>query len=81
MKFAFTARGLREYRALPAVLQNAVDKQLVSLLRNLRHPSLNAKKYDQANDVWQARVSRSHRFYFRIEDGVYVILAITPHPK
>jgi len=81
MKLAFTARGLRDYGALPPLLQRTVDKQLALLLQNLRHPSLNAKKYDQANDVWQARVTRSYRFYFRIEDDVYVILTIAPHPK
>ena len=81
MKFALTARALRDYRALRPPLQRTADKQLGLLLKSLRHPSLNAKKYDRANDVWQARVSRSHRFYFRIEGDTYVILAIISHPK
>lgn len=51
------------------------------LLENLHHPSLRAKKYDEANDRWQARVNRSWRFYFIIEGDTYVILDVIPHPK
>jgi hypothetical protein len=42
---------------------------------------LHAKKYDEANDIWQARVNRSWRFYFVIRGDEYVILSIIPHPK
>jgi plasmid maintenance system killer protein len=51
------------------------------LIGNLGHPSLHAKKYDEAQDIWQARVNRSWRFYFVIREDEYVILSIIPHPK
>jgi len=51
------------------------------LVQNLHHPSLRAKKYDEANDRWQARVNNAWWFYFTIEDSTYVILDIIPHPK
>ncbi len=51
------------------------------LEQNLRHPSLRAKKYDEANDRWQARVNRGWRFYFKIEDDTYFITELIPHPK
>jgi len=57
------------------------DKQLGFLLSNLRHPSLRAKKYDEARDIWQARVDNQYRFYFRIEGDTYQILSVIPHPK
>jgi len=43
----------------PLPVQRAFDKQLRFLAANLHHPSLHAKKYDEANDRWQARVSRN----------------------
>jgi hypothetical protein len=49
------------------------------LLRDLRHPSIQAKKYDATR--WQGRVTRGWRFYFRIEDDAYVVLDIMAHPK
>jgi mRNA-degrading endonuclease RelE of RelBE toxin-antitoxin system len=81
MKFTFTERGFRDYQSLPAKLQTRVDKQLAFLLRNLRHPSLRAKKYGEANDIWQARINKDYRFYFCIEDDIYKIISIIPHPK
>ena len=51
------------------------------LVEDLRHPSLHAKKYDEARDIWQARVSKSWRFYFQIEGDTYTILSLIPHPK
>jgi len=51
------------------------------LLTNLLHPSLHAKKYDEAKDLWQARVNKDWRFYFTIADDTYRIEKIIPHPK
>jgi len=51
------------------------------LEQDLHHPSLRAKKYDESQDLWQARVNRDWRFYFQIHDDVYYIVDIIPHPK
>jgi hypothetical protein len=48
---------------------------------NLLHPSLRAKKYSEAEDLWQARVNRDWRFYFNIVDDAYVIRDLVSHPK
>jgi len=51
------------------------------LVQDIRHPSLRAKKYDEAQDIWQARVNQDWRFYFQIEGGTYILLDIMKHPK
>jgi hypothetical protein len=51
------------------------------LARNLRHPSLRAKKYDEARDIWQARVNGGWRLYFLIRGDLYYLLDMIPHPK
>jgi mRNA-degrading endonuclease RelE of RelBE toxin-antitoxin system len=81
MKLLFSERALRDYNALSPTLQASVDKQLALLLTNLRHPSLHAKKYDERRDIWQGRITRDYRFYFRIEDDTYAIISIRKHPK
>ena len=81
MKHAFSERFIRQYRALTPALKAKVDKQIAFLVANLHHPSLRAKKYDEANNVWQARVDDSYRFYFKIEGDTYLILSLIPHPK
>jgi hypothetical protein len=44
----FSERFVRSYASTPAAIQRAFDRKLELLLHNLRHPSLRAKKYDEA---------------------------------
>jgi hypothetical protein len=65
----------------PPAVRKAFFKQAKLLEQNLRHPSLRAKKYDEANDRWQARVTKDWRFYFKIIGDTYFITELIPHPK
>ena len=65
----------------PVAVRKAFYKQVSLLVQNLHHPSLHAKKYDESNDRWQARVNKNWRFYFRIIGDTYRILRVVPHPK
>ena len=71
----------RSYVKTPPDVRKVFLKQAVLFVRDLRYPSLHAKKYDEAGDVWQARVNDDWRFYFRIEGDTYVFLDIVHHPK
>lgn len=81
MTASFTLRFRKQYQKLSKDRQAKFDKQLAFLLSNLRHPSLRAKKYDEAQDIWQARVDDDYRFYFKIQGDLYILLSIIPHPK
>lgn len=81
MNIQFTPRAKRDYADLPPRIQRAVDKQLDFLRENARHPSIQAKKYSETEDVWQGRVTRDYRFYFQIAGDTYLILRVIPHPK
>lgn len=81
MKILFSRRFLDSLDDAPSEVRKAFFKQLAFLERNLRHPSLHAKKYDEARDIWQARVNRDWRFYFRIEGDEYHLHEMKPHPK
>jgi mRNA-degrading endonuclease RelE of RelBE toxin-antitoxin system len=74
MRLRFTERADKDYADLPANLRKAFAKQLRYLLADLRHPSLCAKKCSEGKGIWQGRVTRGWRFYFKIEDGEYIIL-------
>jgi plasmid maintenance system killer protein len=81
MKISLKERALAALGDAEPAVQRAFIKQLNFLARNLQHPSLHAKKYDEAKDRWQARVNDDWRFYFTIEDDAYVIHDVVPHPK
>ncbi len=81
MKLRFTKKAVKDYEGLTLKLQDLVDKQLTALLKDIRYPSLNAKKYEKKLDLWQLRVSRDYRLYFLIDNDTYVIITIKKHPK
>ena len=81
MRHVFAERFLEKLEFLPKQTQEKFWKQLGFLLADLRHPSLHAKKYDEAQNIWQARVDRNYRLYFLIEKDSYILLDIRSHPK
>ena len=81
MNWQHSDRSKNDYRRAPAEIQKAFDKQARLLSTNLQHPSLHAKKYNEAHDLWQARVNRDWRFYFVIRGDTYIIVTIVRHPK
>ena len=81
MTVLFSARFTKSFREAPERIQKDFGKQLGSLLRDRRHPSLRAKKCGEASGLWQARVNDDWRFYFTIEGDAYQLHDIVPHPK
>jgi len=81
MKWQHSDRSKKDYDGLQPNIRKAFDKQAHLLAANLLHPSLHAKKYGGADDLWQARVTKAWRFFFKIVDDTYVIAGIVPHPK
>jgi len=64
MKIVFSSRFTKEYRNLSNTIQVLTDKQLRFLAVDLRHPSLQVKKVQGTNDIFEGRVTRSYRFTF-----------------
>jgi mRNA interferase RelE/StbE len=81
MRLEFSPHFTRSYVKAPLAIQRAFDKQSQLLLQDIRHPSLRAKKYDEAASKWQARVNRDWRFYFLVRGDVYHLVDINSHPK
>jgi plasmid maintenance system killer protein len=65
----------------PPAVRRAFFKQVGFLEHNLHRPSRHAKKYDEARDIWQARVNRDWRLYFNIIDDTCIIRDIIPPPE
>jgi len=71
MNVQLSQRVIEQLAAAPPSVQKAFIKQINSLARNLGHPSLHAKKYDEGEDLWQARINQDWRFYFTITNDIY----------
>lgn len=74
-----TSRFERSFKKFSKRIRDAFEKQLGFLLKDIRHPSLRAKKYDESQGIWQARVTDNVRFYFLIKGDFYIILDIEKH--
>jgi len=81
MNLRYSSRFRINIRKLPKEVRDKFYKQAEYLLRDIRYPSLHAKKYDESQDIWQARVDKNYRFYFLIKDSIYFLLEIKRHPK
>jgi plasmid maintenance system killer protein len=81
MKLDYSPHFVRSYHKAPFDIQRAFDRQSARLVQDLHHPSLRAKKYGVAGNLWQARVNDSWRFYFTIEGDICRLHEIKSHPK
>jgi mRNA-degrading endonuclease RelE of RelBE toxin-antitoxin system len=81
MTIAYSDRARRSLNQAPEQIRRAFFKQVRFLADNLNHPSLHAKKFDESQDLWQARVDRQWRFYFLIQGDTYYIVDVMPHPR
>lgn len=79
MQVEYTPHFQSEFIKAPRIIQEKFQKQIKYLLRDIRHPSLHAKKFDEERDVWQARVDKHHRFNFQIRGDRYILLRIVKH--
>lgn len=79
MLLSYTKKFKESLRLFPKRIREKFYKQADLLSKNLRHPSLHAKKYDESSDLWQARVDGDVRFYFFIEKNHYILINIRKH--
>lgn len=79
MRLLFTKNFVRNYRKLPQEIQKAVDKQLELLLANAQHASLAIKKMNDPRNIWEARVTLTHRLTFQIEGDIYILRKVGSH--
>lgn len=69
-------RFKKSYKLLPGSIQTKVDRQIVTLETNFRHPSLHTKKIKGSGGIWEARIDDFYRMTFEIiDDTIYLRVA------
>ncbi len=79
MKLQTTRLFDRDYAGLSEDLKERVEKQLALLLLNPRHPSLRLKRIRGTADIWEVRVSRSHRLTLQLAGDTYLLRRVGAH--
>ena len=79
MRLFYSPKFKKELKSFPKEVRLKFYKQAEFLLKNLKYPSLRAKKYGGSSEIWQARADRTIRFYFTIQKDTYILLHIQRH--
>lgn len=67
------------YKKLPVKIQNKVDKQLIFMIENPSHPSLNIHAVEGTGGIWEGYIDSSYRFTFEIREDCYYLRVVGSH--
>ena len=76
---AWLPRFERDYRKLAPELKPRVQKTLLQMEQNLRHPGLRVKRMQGTADIWEARVTQSCRITFNWEGELILLRTVGDH--
>ena len=81
MKIARTARFRKAWGQLTEEEKELARKAIRNLAADIRYPALRTKKMNGAEDIWEARASRSLRMTFQIEGDTILLRNIGRHDE
>jgi mRNA interferase RelE/StbE len=81
VKISRTARFKRAWQELTEEERELGRKALRNLAVDLRYPALRVKKMQGAENIWEARVSRSLRMTFEFEGDTIILRNIGRHDE
>jgi mRNA-degrading endonuclease RelE of RelBE toxin-antitoxin system len=81
MRISATDEFKRRYNRLPEEVKDKLEKQLVLMRENMKHPSLRTEKLaPKARNVWSFRIDLQYRVGFRFQDnGDVILLTVGTH--
>ena len=79
MKLAFTKPFKQDYKKLSGNIQELIDKQIAHLLENPKLPSLQIKKMEGRQSIWEARITKGYRMTFQIVGDTYLLRRAGTH--
>jgi mRNA-degrading endonuclease RelE of RelBE toxin-antitoxin system len=78
-KFSRTTAFKKDYKDLQEDVKKAVNKQIVQLMMDHTHPSLNLEKLVGFKNVYSARVNIHYRMSLLIENEEIVLRRVLNH--
>lgn len=78
-KFVWLPRFKRDYKKLTHQSQKRINQALIQMEKDLKHPSLEAKKLKGTNSIWEARASKSLRITFNLKGKLIILRTVGEH--
>lgn len=79
MRLLRTDRFKKDFKKLPAPIQERTLKSLRLFVNDSRHPSLHTKKMEGVPGVWEMRVSDDYRITFQYAEEGVLLRRVGPH--
>ncbi len=79
MKIIHTQTSRHDFQNLPTKVQKRTERKLALFLGNPRYPSLQIKKMEGHDTIWEGRITDMYRFTFQIQDDCYILRRIGTH--
>ena len=79
MTIVFTRSFEKQYKKAPQKVQRKFQKQLQLLIQNFQHPSVQAKKLVNKNNIWEGRIDLHWRFTFQKAPNELIIRSMGSH--
>jgi len=70
---------LKFYKKLPDTIKTKTDRQIKLLADNFRHPSLQCKKMQGKEEIWEARIDLQYRVTFEIIGDTIFLRTVGNH--
>ena len=81
MPIELTARFVRQYSKLPTAIRRKVDRALMLLDSNFRHPGLRSHPVDSAPGVFEAYVDRKYRLTYERRGDTLIMRNVDNHDE
>lgn len=78
-KLIYLPRFKRDYKKLSPASKEKIKKALLLMEKDLKYPSLHAKKIKGTMNIWEARASRDLRITFNLEGGIVILRTVGEH--
>ena len=79
MRIIRTDAFKRDFKELPAPVQEKFRKKIRLFMENIKHPSLRVKKMVGYKNRWEASIDMFYRFTFEVHHDFYILRRIGPH--
>lgn len=81
MPIQFTERFVKQYERLPETIQKKVDKAILLLDTNFRHPGLRSHPVEGIEAVFEAYVDAKYRMTFERHGDVFLMRNVDNHDE
>jgi mRNA-degrading endonuclease RelE of RelBE toxin-antitoxin system len=75
-KFGWLPKFKRGYKKLTPQSQKIINQTLLQMERDLKHPSLEAKKLKGTNSIWEVRAFKSLRITFNLKGKLIILRTV-----